>query len=69
MSLTLKIDRDEPNKQDMAEYLQYVVVEIMRGNIQGEDWEITGEEDEDDDDMPEEESDFTGATPDNGEGR
>lgn len=67
MSLSLKIDRDENTFNELADYLQDVIIEIRKGNVAGYDWDIEGDEELEDE--PYEEPDFTGATPDNGEGR
>lgn len=74
MSLIIKVDRNEKSKEKIAEYLRGIALEIEKGFQVGEDWDIEGkedpeDEDEDFDDDDYDEDDFTGATLDTGEGR
>lgn len=54
----IRIDRNESTKGKLMEYLKDVANEIFKGSLSGEDWEITGKEeceedeprDDDDDD-------------------
>ncbi len=43
MSLTLKIDRTEKTPAKLAEYLEEVAKVIEKGNLIGEDWDIEGQ--------------------------
>lgn len=66
MALTIKIDHDEANASDLAEYLKYVAVQIDKGFTSGDPggWDVTGVDEDSD-----EEDDFSGPTLDDGEGR
>lgn len=71
MSLTIKIDKDEYTAEDIALFLEMVAEKVSDGFTSGLGWDMTGTDESEDDDDGEyhEEDDFSGATPDNGEGR
>lgn len=56
MSITLKVDRTEKNADDMSTYLEEMARQVRLGSIEGEDWEMSGEE-EFEEEKPKEEND------------
>ena len=44
--INLNIDKTTFTKQDLVEYLKQVIEEINRGNNIGDDWDIYGEEED-----------------------
>ncbi len=53
MSITLKIDRTEKNKRQMAQWLRETARAVEGGSTIGVDWEIDGEGEPDDEEIPE----------------
>ena len=49
--LTIKIDRDEDSREEIAEYLRQVAILVEDSYFKGEGWDLSGSEGDEEDDM------------------